>query len=255
MMRAGGSLLAALCLAATASAAGAADLLRGASYKDETYASHSTLDRHVYVRVDGAYSVFADPTIRENENRYLNSSQIDDGFGLGGGIGLYFGRGVRFDATYDRLFESDVSGVNPDRVTNAEVGGTRKFGLASDVFLANLYYDFNRHGRFNPYLGLGLGVVRHETTAGSVANCNCDTSTITGADAWNVAGAFMAGFDMGLMRGLRLDAGYRFLYLGTADIGSIVGVTGGTTFVASNGPRVDEINTHQFRLGLRYDVY
>ena len=85
------TLAAAACLAATAVSANAADLLRGASYKDNTFVSHSTASRNFYVRLDGAYGQFDEPTIRENEDRSMTQTGIDGTMGFGGGIGMYFG--------------------------------------------------------------------------------------------------------------------------------------------------------------------
>ena len=40
---------------------------------------------------------------------------------------------------------------------------TPKFDFSSTVVLANLYYDFNRGGRFIPYIGGGIGFAHNET--------------------------------------------------------------------------------------------
>ena len=60
------------------------------------------------------------------------------------------------------------------------------------MVLANLYYDFNRGSRFNPYIGVGLGSVYHQVNAGTT-----QTGGMIGeASDWHVAGAAIAGVSL-----------------------------------------------------------
>lgn len=228
-----------------------------------------------YLRVDGAYSSYDDPIMVEDHIYDLTDTSIDGAWSLGFGVGRHIGQGFRFDVTYDYRFEADVSGRINNH--NASLNGTREFGLKSNLILGNLYYDFNQGGRFSPYLGVGLGWVQHKTTEGSVVDtCGC-TGTITSETSDSVAAAFMAGVTVNLTagrnqgvnyagstkdapiivsnnRGLLLDVGYRFLYLGDAKSGPVVGDFGGGLVEVSQDPTVENIHAHEIRLGLRYNL-
>ena len=254
---------------ATPITAHAADLGNyGGSIKDG-YAAPAGANPSIYVRIDGGYAVHDDPVMVENGIYDLVDTEIEGTWTLGGGIGRYFTNNFRADVTYDHRFEADAHGTLLDNA--ATLPGVRSFGLESDVVLVNAYYDFNRMGRFSPYVGLGLGVVHHQTTAGTVSDdCGC-TGTIDEGSSTHVAGALMAGFSAKLRgsevtgyggdgasmgdsgRGVYLDVGYRFLYLGETATGAVTLTNSGGTTVAHD-PTVEDIHAHEFRVGLRYDL-
>lgn len=204
-----------------------------------------------YIRGDAAWATHDDPTMVEQGEFDLNNTSIDSTWALGLGVGRYFTSSLRGDITYDYRFESDVSGTQNDPL--APFPGQRRFGLQSHVFLANMYYDFNRQGRFNPYLGVGLGFTINTTKNATLQDdCGC-TATLQGARQTDVAAALMAGFSLKLRNKFYLDAGYRFLYLGEAHTGEITGTIGGTPQVIGD-PTVEQIIAHEFRVGFRYDI-
>jgi len=253
-------------LAGGTTTAAAADLY-GNGMKDAVYEAPLAVGPSWYVRIDGGYAVHDDPTMTESGIYDLVGETIDDTWTLGGGVGRYFTPTIRGDITYDHRFEADASGTLLDN--SAGLNGTRTFGITSDVVLFNLYYDFDRGGRFSPYVGAGLGVTYNRTSTGTAtSSCGC-TGTIEEGDDTHVAGALMAGFTTRLHggetvmagsskdapmtvdtgRGLYLDVGYRFLYLGEVETGPIV-----TTAPIAEDPSVERIHAHEFRVGLRYDI-
>ncbi|MEQ1653025.1 MAG: porin family protein [Hyphomicrobium sp.] len=265
-------LLGAALVLGSAQGALAADLgnYGGGSIKDGGYAMpYQAATPSWYLRADGGYSVFDDPTMTEIGIYDLTEEKIGSTWSFGGGVGRYFGNGFRGDLTYDHRIEADAEGNLADHAASLE--GVRKFGIKSDVFLANLYYDFDSGSRFTPYIGVGLGFTRNKTTEGSVETCGCTTAIIEEGNDTSVAGAAMAGFSMRLRggeqqvgsfkdgpmtvssgRALHLDVGYRFMYLGSVETGAIVHTGGGTTI--AEDPTVDDIHSHELRVGLRYDI-
>lgn len=251
---------------ATVTGAAAADLYGGGSIKGH-YAAPMPTGPSWYVRIDGGYAAHDDPEMTEAGIYDLVDTSIDNTWSLGGGIGRYFTPTIRGDVTYDHRFEADAKGTLLDHL--ADFDGVRAFGIESDVVLFNLYYDFNRGGRFNPYVGVGLGVTHNKTTRGTVSDdCGCEGIIEEGSET-HVAGALMAGFSMLLRggqsvvggtkdgpmvvdsgRGLHLDVGYRFLYLGEVATGDVVadGVS------IADDPTVEKLHAHEFRVGLRYDI-
>ncbi len=221
-----------------------------------------------YVRVDGGYDLFDDPTITVDGFSKTTNTSIDGSWSVGGGIGRYFGSGFRGDITVDHLFDSQTEGdINCGCGTYV---GTAKFDFSSTVVLANLYYDFNRGGRFVPYLGAGVGFAHNETSSGVVDDaCGCIATIDKGSDN-QFAAAAMAGLSWRLRGGetryvgglkdepvavssgnaLYLDVGYRFLYLGSVKTGDLVW---NSTDVGVD-PEVKDITAHQVRVGLRYDL-
>jgi opacity protein-like surface antigen len=220
----------------------AADLHNG-GMKDYGYHAPMAQPAGWYLRLDGAYAAHDAPMMVTDGFDDLVRTGFADTWTIGGGIGRYFTPGLRGDVTVDYRSESDVHGRN--MAPGATFPGTHRFGLESTVVLANLYYDFNRGGRFNPYIGAGLGTVHHQTTAGTT-----QTGGVIGeGSGWHAAGAVMGGFTVALTQRVNLDAGYRFLYLGETKAG---GITDGINVVG--GPTVEDIHAHEFRFGLRYDI-
>ena len=121
----------------------------------------------------------------------FDSFSMGDGWAVGGGIGHYFGRGVRGDVTYEWRGDTGVHGT-----------GTfgSDFNFRSQVLLANLYYDFRPYERFNPYIGVGLGAAYHSSGGGTITAV-CGVCSYDGGSNWSAAGALMAGFSLRIDRG------------------------------------------------------
>lgn len=230
----------------------AADINYGGSIKDGGYAAPMVAPApRFYFRVDGGYAFHDDPTMVEDGIYDLTETSIDNTWTIGGGVGTYFSRNVRADITVDHRFDADAQGNLANHA--ATLAGVRHFGMSSTVGLANVYYDFASSSRFTPYVGVGLGFVRHSVKAGTVVDpCGVCTGTIDADSSTHVAGALMAGFSMALRDRLSFDAGYRFLYLGETATGAVRFT--GTPDVVAKDPTVESIHAHEFRVGLRYNV-
>ena len=252
--------------------ADAADLggARGGSLKDDAMpALMQQSAARFYVRADGSWANYDHPSITEDGKFDLVNGRIGSSWSAGGGVGYYFNKNIRADLTYEHRFNASVTSDNLDPV----VGGPRNFGIKSDLYLANLYYDFDSRGRFTPYVGAGLGWVNHKTSSSSFTdNCGCQ-GTIDAGSSSSVAGALMAGLAVNLTgrgpaagsgvieggeaaRNLYLDLGYRFLYLGDVVTGAVKGAPAGPLLpatVVSADPTVAGLTAHEFRVGLRYD--
>lgn len=254
------------------SAAGvqAADLYGGGSIKDTGYLPAPAPAPSMYFRLDGGYTRFDKPGMVEDGYYDFTNTHLDNTYSLGGGVGMYFTRNIRGDITYTHLFNADAGGHLQDCC--APMPGVRDFKFKSDVVLANLYYDFNAGGRFSPYIGAGLGYAWNKTSAGTITPdpCACTgPGTMDAGSSGHVAAALMAGMTWKLTgrptpvgstkdgvvmadsgRGLYLDAGYRFLYLGKVSTGPDRDALG---VVVGRDPVVEDIHAHEFRVGLRYD--
>jgi opacity protein-like surface antigen len=209
-----------------------------------------------YVRGDVGYAWMDANDLVANSFTF-SSVSVDNTWGLGVGIGTYFGAGVRGDLTYEWRASTDV------HATGVAVAD---FELDTQVLLANLYYDFRPFAHVTPYIGIGVGAAFHSTSSGTVTTTCGGTCNFDGENKWTPAAALMAGLSFRLDRQapvsikdssvaatvpgrLHFDVGYRFLYLGDASTGHAVGVAAPTP-----GPRLEDITAHEFRIGLRYDL-
>ena len=229
--------------------------------KDGGYmpAMHEPAMARFYLRGDYSRGWNSFGNLTEAPNYDLTQTSIGNNHAWGAGIGYYFSKNVRADATFDWRGSQAVRGS----VThlNATVQGERQFNVGNMVALANVYYDFDMRSHFTPYIGVGLGVASNKTSAGVVALSGCQTNTCSadfdGATQWNAAGALMAGFTARLHDRVHLDAGYRFLYLGNAHTGDIR-ITRNPVVAgapdSSSAVAVHDLNAHEFRVGLRFDV-
>lgn len=241
-------------LAAGTLSAGAADLGRGpyGSIKDDYTPMASPMTW--YARADFGWASHDVPVMVEGGIFDLTNTSIGTTWTAGGGLGRYFTPNVRADITYDHRFEADVTGTK----VGGNFDGVRSFGLKSDVILFNAYYDFNIRSHFTPYIGVGLGTVRHETTSGSVPDGGCGPCAFTnvsiaGESNWHVAGALMAGVSFAVHNRFHIDAGYRFLYLGETRTGAFTGTTAAGVLTTREAT-VEDIHAHELRVGLRMDL-
>ena len=86
-----------------------------------------------YLRGDVGYAWMDASELSANSFAF-SSVSVDNTWGVGVGVGTYFGRGVRGDLTYEWRAGTDLHGTG---VAVAD------FELDSQVLLANLYYDFH----------------------------------------------------------------------------------------------------------------
>ncbi|HEY8129415.1 MAG TPA: outer membrane beta-barrel protein [Hyphomicrobium sp.] len=219
-----------------------------------------------YARVDGGYNWFMTPDFSAGDLG-TPDSKMGGAWSVGGGLGYYFGRGFRGDITVDHLFDAEAQ---TGLLCSCTVVGTTKFDVSSTVVLANLYYDFNRGGRFNPYIGGGVGFSHNETSSVQLTDpCGC-TAGYDGKSSNSFAAAAMAGVSWRIRGGgttyvgglkdrpvavsegnaLYLDFGYRFLYLGQAETGSVFVPLAGESVT----PKAKDLIANELRVGLRYDL-
>lgn len=209
-----------------------------------------------YARIDGGYSSFDKPYLSQvGIDDYLKP-KIDGAGMLGGGFGRYFTCNLRGDITVDHRFQSNVHGFNANPFS--PIYGQVKWGYESTAVMANLYYDFDLRSRFTPYVGIGLGGVHNQFkrgggVVGAAGPAPGNATVVEANDSWSTAAALMTGFSFALRDRLAFDAGYRFLYMGQAKTGQTYDAV--NTAAIGGRVNVDTLHSHEFRLGLRYDIH
>ncbi|MEZ5923607.1 MAG: outer membrane beta-barrel protein [Hyphomicrobiaceae bacterium] len=266
-------------LVGAAGSAGAADMYDGGSLKDGPYMMPEMA--RWYLRGDVGYATHRDSDMRELDfngfSQPLTDTSIDEAWTIGGGIGVYFSHALRGDVTIDHRADAGVEAYKPAGDLN---NGNREFDVDSTVVLANLYYDIDMRSGFTPYLGFGLGWASNRANEGAgdgwwgatAGGCGCGADlypvVIESNTTSNFAWALMAGFtvDLGghrggglkdvqdISSGLKLDFGYRYLDMGEVHTGEVVMQNPNGT-QTSGDPIIDDYAAHEFRVGLRYDIY
>lgn len=186
---------------------------------------------------------------------YFDSTDLDDSWTLGGGVGYQINSYLRTDLTFDYLFDSDFRGSTS--------GGGAAFGacvgpctsrdissLTAYSLLANAYVDLGTYGYVTPYVGAGIGGthvkwndLNNTSCADDGSSCD-DTVSHGGRDSWRFTYALMAGASIDVSCNVKADIGYRYRHV---DGGDMFG------FAENGGPGTDDgFNIHEARLGARY---
>jgi opacity protein-like surface antigen len=198
-----------------------------------------------YFRGDFSLTFFEEPSASDGISDY-HQEDMPDTWGGGGGLGYYFGEHVRGDLTLDYNTDTTFRGVQ------AATDSTHDVSIASLVGLANLYYDILPREHITPYIGGGIGFAHHETEKREITfACPCPphgTETPGSSNNFDFAAGLMAGVSWTFHEGFLLDAGYRYLYMGEAS-------TDHSTDGVWPDLEIGDIQAHQFRIGLRYELY
>jgi opacity protein-like surface antigen len=231
-------------------------------------ASHSC-----YARVDGHAAITNNPDTRyagplpgggattlapATEVSLENNFGFDVGFGCGrsymsGGstkdAPVHSRGGFRADVTYTYRGQSDYESVPPLAPPQDPI----QTSISSHAVMFNAYYDvhsFDTSGVIQPYIGAGIGVAR--VSMGDVTVVNGPPVSFDGNDQWNFAWQLMAGVGIKVQRGMTLDVGYRFASLG--DISTRAPAFQNGARAGTSRLEIDDIYSHEFRVGLRFDI-
>lgn len=245
----------------------------GGSIKDGYVAPVCCARPGWYFRIDGGYSMHGKPKI-DAEGALLTDEKWENTGFIGGGVGTYLGRNLRADFTYDHGFESNLTGTAGENIVGAGNPPIHaKAPMSRDLVLFNLYYDIDTGSRFTPYIGGGVGLVRHSIGTGvltqTIAPGVTNFGVVDPQNSTHFAAAAMAGFSVALggggggcgsvgggagsmgcgpTSGMLLDIGYRFVYEGKAK-------TGDTYYAGIAGdPIASDLISHEIRAGVRYNL-
>ncbi len=227
-----------------------------------------------YVRGDIAY---AHETFPKIQPMFGSTPSVLNTYSAGAGMGYKVNDWFRTDLVLDYrpLVHSAGIGTAPCFVPDVKTGisppdpATCTGHFNTDIrrwdLLANGYIDLGTWQGITPYLGAGAGVAWARTSQsvnftfsnGVPCQAGCgfadpNTGTITFTDfdrsgghlRYHFAWALMAGLSVAVADHVQLDAGYRFLNLGT--VSGISGATGAQT--------TQRVNANEVRAGLRYMI-
>ncbi len=187
-----------------------------------------------YLRGDIGYRFNNVPSVELSNAVALTGANIGDSFTAGGGVG-YKHTWLRADLTVDYGFLTNFTASSA--VSSPYIWS--KFDTV--VGLANAYLDLGTWSRFTPYIGAGAGAALvHISRYQSVVD-----ATDSPSQKVNFAWAVMAGLGYSVSPNLVIDAGYRYVDLGSVRSGN-----------PPLGPSAvfDRLTGHEARLGFRYTV-
>lgn len=189
-------------------------------------------------------------------HNYITSSHI-----IGAGVGYAWNNWFRTDLTLEYRGGAGISGRGTGVPT---CGGCIDFAqnyassVSSTVGLLNGYFDLGTWSGITPFVGAGIGFTNNRmgttTSNGQVNIPGSLPSPIMGTTSSGtksgLAWALMAGLAYDVNRNTKLEMGYRYMNLGTAQTGTAH--TDGTGCSCTVDPVTTKITSHDFRLGMRW---
>ncbi len=158
-----------------------------------------------YGRADAGYTIESDFAIHEGGANFGLSAPAENDWSEYLGLGYAFAGGLRLEGEVSHRFN------RLEATPLIDQGGDVHAWAA----MVNAYYDFNRGGAFEPYLGVGVGAARLN------ANAHDGTAPAHHLDDSDTAVAYqaMAGVAIGLSERLDLDIGYRYFVVPESQYG------------------------------------
>lgn len=187
-----------------------------------------------YLRGDLGYSNSINPKGWWATTSALSGGAMDDSFTVGGGFG-YKLSWIRMDMTADWRGKSDFTAGGLGRTFNAQASGL--------TVLGNVYFDLGTWHGITPYVGGGVGGSYNSISGASATN---PAVNLGKSNRWDTAWALMAGAGIDIAPNTKLDAGYRYINMGSGRSGPEAATLGYL--------RIDDMAAHEFRLGVRITV-
>lgn len=234
-----------------------------------------------YLRGDIGYNFKADTNLSYySDARYdYDHQSFEHGMSWGGGFGYVFNNMLRADITAEfsgnHSWEGKSVGTICGGATPGECYSEDEATMDRTTVLANAYVNLGHYGGFTPYVGGGLGLSHIQwSDYTSQARCKvragetCDYGAHPGGggavifdgprtsydseSAVALTYALTAGFDYRINQNWLFDMGYKWTQ-----------VNGGVVISEdANGPgnpqgdsQFDNINLHEIKFGLRYEVW
>lgn len=128
---------------------------------------------------------------------------LDEGWMGAGAIGYGFANGFRAEGEIAYRANDLEATAEADPLLGADLGGE------ADVWSAmlNLYYDFNRSGRWQPYVGVGVGAAQVNV---ELADADPPPTYTLDDDDTVAAYQVLIGVGVAINERLTLDLGYRY---------------------------------------------
>lgn len=198
------------------------------------------------------------------------TSDFDDTYTLGIGIGYQFNSWLRADATLE-MQKNDFDGTTASSAPcgGAPIGTTCRTEESSQArsytFLANVYGDLGTYAGFTPYVGAGAGIARVQWEDLSSATYCIDggvacgvnflgTTAHPGEASWRFTYALMAGIAYDVSRNLKIDLGYKYRHIAGGDMFGFDAASVAAGATGTQG-KDEGFSQHEVKVGLRYSLW
>ncbi|MGJ8561168.1 MAG: OmpA family protein [Litorimonas sp.] len=229
----------------------------------------SAQDSGVYLKAQAGYGVVGDVDIDPTNSQFngINGDAAGQGnLALGLGLGYDFGNNWRIELDGSSIY-NDLGTIGGQPATKATI--------QANSLMLNLLYDFSDFGRWEPYVGAGVGLTQgnfslaasdflNDTGTVLVANPACASAPVAANTAracavddsdtnfsWNL----IAGLGYNITDNLTWDTNYRYVDMGDFNLdGEYTQQTtpAGVPITAGLQASVQDVSTHMLMTGFRY---
>ena len=180
-----------------------------------------------------------------------NDSHLDHTAGPALAAGYQFavpGGGLQLEAEYTFRWRYDYEDARP--VLDSAIMRTNDIGLSSNIQthtgLVNLRYLMDFGGNLHPYIGAGLGLTHAEAESESTRLSPARTQLKDSETQTNLTWQASAGVHYDITRRVGLALGYRYVDMGSVNLGSFQHSVGGSIELEG------DLISHDIMLGLLY---
>ncbi len=230
-----------------------------------------------YLRGDIAYSDTVAPGFTRGSTAL--DQDLGNAYSFSVGAGYTINNYLRIEGTIDHfadlafsddqavncgVWDHDVDPLTAPVPMTGYCSQESTVAVGATAVMVNGYLDIGNFRGFSPYIGGGVGAAyvkwedyTYQTVCrySSPADCqnraySSSPTTITGNTGWKPAGSLMAGFAYDLTQNLKLDLGYKYTYISGGSAAKDIPTTTGFDDL-----EYDAFNIHQFKIGLRYEIW
>ena len=241
--------------------AGAATAVSAAQAADMPQPVPEIVVRGWYLRGDIGYS---NQHVDELDNALYDSydsvdniyKDFDGAPFFSAGIGYRWNHWFRTDITGEYRSKSDFDGLDiaHQGVFPPEIPDNYTAKKSEWVALLNGYLDIGTWHGITPFVGAGVGAANIKISDFTDVGVNVDSVAFgDNHDEWNFAWAAYAGLAFDVTDAFTVELAYRFLDLGDAQSGDLVGFDG--TNNIDNPMKFKDITSHDLKLGVRYTFW
>lgn len=229
----------------------------------------SAQDSGVYIKGQAGYGVVNNADVVPLDSNFdgiLGDVAGQGNLGLSLGLGYDFGQNWRVELDGSSLYnELGTIGGQPSSAAK----------LQAKSLMLNVLYDFSDFGRWEPYVGAGVGLTKGDVSLAAsdflndtgtvvVANPACVTTPVAGNTSrscfvsesdTNLSWNLLAGLGYNITDNLTWDTNYRYLNMGSFDVeGTSVRRTTptGAPNLVPLGATLEDVSAHVLMTGFRY---
>jgi len=192
----------------------------------------------------------------QNYSRYDSVQNIYKNFDaapfFGLGVGYSFNNWLRFDVTGEYRANANFHGYDIGFTPGPTFWPNLYTGSKSEwTFLLNGYVDLGTWSNFTPFVGAGVGTSRNTISNFTDVNPIGNAVATSGPfSQWSFAWALYAGVGYQLTKNVTVELAYRYLDLGKAATGTMIGFDGTT----DTPFEFRHLTSNDVKLGLRFNL-